>query len=308
MPLSQAFHDLAAEVNNWGRWGADDELGTLNLITDEAVRRGAACIRTGKRFSLAMDLSADGPQIGAVAGRINPVHLMTQVVYPDLGDPLGFHSSDDVITMGLQAATHWDALAHVTYAGRMWNGFDVTTVTPRGASKCGIEKVQTLVGRGVLLDVARAHGLDRLEGGTPVEGADLDAAAELAGTTVEPGDIVLVRTGQVQHFLAGDKVAYTHPAAGLSMGSSRWFREHDVAAVATDTMIFEVWPPQSMDAILPVHLLNIVEMGLTQGQNWVLEELAADCAADGVYTFWLDASPLPVLGGCGAPVNPVAVK
>jgi len=92
------------------------------------------------------------------------------------------------------------------------------------------------------------------------------------------------------------------------MESSRWFRQKDVAAVATDTMIFEVWPPESMDAMLPVHLLNIVEIGLTQGQNWVLEELAADCAADGVYTFWLDASPLPVVGGCGSPVNPVAVK
>ena len=308
MPLPQAFHDLAAEVNNWGRWGDRDQLGTLNLITDDVVQRGAACIRTGKRFSLAMALSPDGPQIGVVPGRINPIHLMTQVVYPDLGDPLGFHSSDDVITMGLQAATHWDALAHVSYAGRMWNGFDVNSVTPRGAGTCGIDRVKTLVGRGVLLDVARALGVDRLEGGHVITGEDLDAAQELANVEVEPGDIVLVRTGHVQHFLAGDKMSYAHPSPGLSMASAPWLRTHDVAAVAIDTMVFEVWPPERDDCVLPVHLLHVVEMGLTQGQNWVLEELAEDCAADGVYAFWLDASPLPVRGGCGSPINPVAVK
>lgn len=308
MPLPREFHELAASVCNWGRWGSDDELGTLNLITPEAVLRGVASVRDGRRFSLAMRLSAAGPQIGVVPGRVNPVHLMTQVAYPDTGDPDGFCSSDDVVVMGLQAATHWDALAHVSYGGRMWNGFPMGSVTPAGARRCGIHRVRTVVSRGVLLDVARARGVDRLEPGLALTAADLDAAEALAGVRVEPGDVVLVRTGHVQLFLAGDRGAYAAPSPGLSTRTVPWLRARDVAAVATDTMVFEVWPPERADTVLPVHLLHVVEMGLTQGQNWVLEELGADCAADGRYTFLLEASPQPVLGGCGSPVNPVAVK
>jgi kynurenine formamidase len=92
------------------------------------------------------------------------------------------------------------------------------------------------------------------------------------------------------------------------MQSAAWFHEHDVAAVATDTGVFEVYPWENPEMVMPLHLLHIVEMGLMQGQNWVLDELAADCADDGVYDFLLEASPLPFVGGAGSPVCPVAVK
>nr|MDT0667211.1 cyclase family protein [Micromonospora sp. DSM 115978] len=141
--------------------------------------------------------------------------------------------SDDVVTMALQAATHWDALAHASYDGRIYNGFPAASVTAAGAAHCGIDKVGPLVGRGVLLDVARVHGVDRLPGGHAITGADLDAAAELGRVTVAPGDVVLVRTGQMQLLHRRKKVEYMAPTGGLSLRSVEWMRDHDVAAVAT---------------------------------------------------------------------------
>jgi kynurenine formamidase len=307
MALPEWFHELAKKVNNWGRWGPDDEIGTINLITPDLVRNAAGCVKTGKRFALALPLSErEGIQLGFMPGRINPLRTMVQINNPITGDPDAVCTSDDVVVMGLQCATHWDGLGHVSYADRLWNGFPASTITASGASKCGIHKVKTLIGRGVLLDVARAKGLDRLASDYAVTADDLDAACELGRVNVGPGDIVLVRTGQTA--LLPDKMAYSHPAPGLSFKTVEWFHAHDTAAVATDTLAFEIFPPEDPNVMLPVHLLHLVEMGMTQGQNWALEALAADCADDGVYEFLLDATPQPFTNAVGSPVNPVAVK
>jgi kynurenine formamidase len=260
------------------------------------------------RFSLAIPLGASGPQTGGIRGRENPKRTMIAVGQRLSRDPDGVRFNDDVVTMGLQAATHWDSLAHVTYSGRMYNGHPVSSVDEAGASRCGIDRVRSLVTRGVLLDVARATNVDRLEGGRAIGPGDLDAAEALAGVRVEPGDAALVRTGQMQLLRAGDRERYGHPSPGIGMSAVPWFREHDVAAAATDNLTFEVYPPERDDLAFPVHLLHLVEMGLTQGQNFDLEQLAADCAEDGVYEFLLDASPLPFERGLGSPVNPVAIK
>jgi kynurenine formamidase len=233
---------------------------------------------------------------------------MVQINNPVTGDPSDFSSSDDMVVMGLQCATHWDGLAHVSYDGRMYNGHPPSSVTAFGASVCGIHKIRTLVTRGVLLDVARTRGTTRLEGGYAITAADLDAAEARAGLEVGSGDVVLVRTGQMELLAQGDKVTYGSLTPGLSTMTVEWFRHRDVAAVATDTLVFEVWPGEDDAAILPVHLLHLVEMGMTQGQNWVLDELAEDCAADGVYEFLLEASPQPFTNATGSPVNPVALK
>jgi kynurenine formamidase len=305
MPLPPEFHELAKKVNNWGRWGADDERGTLNLLTDEAVRRGLACARTGRRFLLAIPLSEEGPQSGAVPGRTNPARSMTAIHKP-LVDPSGHSYSDDVVSMGLQAGTHWDSLVHVTYDGRLWNGLDPSVVSERGAARAGIDKAGVIAGRGVLLDVARARGESRLPGGYGITPDDLDASS--AGVEVASGDIVLVHTGQIQVFKEGNRKAYANPSPGLTLATSLWFHERDVAAVATDSLTFEVYPSERKDALLPVHLLNLTEMGLTQGQNFDLEELSEACAADGIYDFFLEATPEPFVGGLGGPVAPVAIR
>jgi len=309
MPLPEWFHELAREVSNRGRWGDDDELGTMNLITPEATLRGVECAKTGRSFSLALPLHHDGPQTGRIPNRINPIHTMIGINTPFMGDPQKTCLSDDIVVMGTQSATHWDGLAHASYEGRLYNGFPATTVIAEaGATKCGIEKVKSIVTRGVLLDVALVKGVRRLDAGYAITAEDLDTAAAKAGLSVESGDIVLVRTGQQEHLFAGDKDAYRLPAPGLSSKTVKWFRSRDVAAVATDTFSFEVWPGEDEEVLLPVHLLHLVEMGMMQGQHWFLDDLAEDCAKDGVYEFLLHASPEPIAGGTGSPVNPVATK
>ncbi|KUL48999.1 cyclase [Streptomyces sp. NRRL F-4489] len=307
MPLPQEFHDIARRVNNWGRWGPDDEIGTLNLITPEVVRAAAAAVRSGRRVPLALPLHRDGVQTGMIPGRINPLHTMVAINHEIFG-PDTVASSDDAVTMGLQAGTHWDGLAHVSHSGRLYNGRPATAITAhRGATALGIEKAAPLVSRGVLLDVARAHGTDRLPGGYAVTPDDLAAAEELAGTAVRSGDIVLVRTGQLRHYLAGDREAYAMPSPGLSVRTPEWFHAREVAAVANDTLTFEVFPPEIEGLWLPVHALHLVEMGMLQGQNWNLEELSEVCAEEGRYAFLLCAMPEPFRGGTGSPVAPVAI-
>ena len=312
MAVPAVFTDVAARVRNWGRWGPDDEIGTLNLIDEAARRRGAAAVVSGQAFALGLPLSeAEGIQLGFVEGRVNPTRTMVQVNQPVNADqPDWVCFSEDVLTLATQCATHWDALAHSSYGGVIYNGYPASTVSADGAARCGIHRLGTVVSRGVLLDVARALGRDVLEPGYPISPGDLDAARELAQVALEPGDIVLVRTGQMVHLAPGrrDLVAYTWPSPGLTIETAEWFHRHDVAAVATDTLVFEVYPSQHEDAYLPVHLLHLVEMGLTQGQNWVLDALAEDCAADGRYAFLLDATPLPLTQGLGTPLNPVALK
>ncbi|MFF6876894.1 cyclase family protein [Streptomyces sp. NPDC012474] len=307
MSLPDAFHDIAKRVNNWGRWGSDDEIGTLNLITDEVVRRAAATVRTGRRIPLALPLQQDGVQTGMIPGRVNPLHAMVQINQEIFG-PGTVACSDDVVTMGLQAATHWDALPHVSHSGRLYNGRPAHTVTAHGgAGFSGIGTVRHVVSRGVLLDVARARGTDRLDGGYAVTPEDLDAAEELAGTRVRAGDVVLVRTGQIRACLAGDRHGYAHPSPGLSIRTPEWFHARDVAAVANDTLTFEVFPPEVEDLWLPVHALDLVEMGMPQGQNWNLEKLSTACGEEGQYAFLLTATPEPFTGATGSPVAPVAV-
>ncbi|MFC1409326.1 cyclase family protein [Streptacidiphilus sp. N1-12] len=302
------FRDIAKRVNNWGRWGAADEIGTLNLITPEVVRAAVATVRTGRRFTLALPLQQQGVQTGLIPGRVNPLHTMTALNWEMFG-PGAIATSDDVVTMGLQAATHWDGLGHVSHGGRIWNNRPAASITPHeGAAFSGVEKAPPLVSRGVLLDVARARGATRLAGDHAVTPEDLEAAQELAGTAVRAGDVVLVRTGQIQYYLGGDREAYSFPSPGLSLRTPEWFHARDVAAVANDTLTFEIFPPEVDGLYLPVHALDLVEMGMMQGQNWNLEALAADCAEDGVYEFLLSAPPEPFTGGVGAPVVPVAVK
>ncbi|WP_327156287.1 cyclase family protein [Streptomyces tubercidicus] len=307
MPLPQEFHDIAERVNNWGRWGDDDEIGTLNLITHQVVREAAAAIRSGHRIPLALPLRHDGVQTGVIPGRVNPLHTMTAVNQEIFG-PGTVATSDDVVTMGLQAATHWDGLAHVSHSGRLYNNRPADSVTAHGgATRLGVEKATPAVSRGVLLDVARVHGTERLPGGHAVTPEDLDAAEELAGTAVRSGDVVLVRTGQLRHYLDGDRQAYAFPSPGLSLRTPEWFRARDVAAVANDTLTFEIFPPEIEDLWMPVHALHLVEMGMPQGQNWNLEELSAACAEEGRYAFFLSAMAEPFVGGTGAPVAPVAI-
>src|ERR1700674_2810972 len=250
VPLSpsipSSFGALAARVSNWGRWGPEDQLGTLNLIDRAARLRGVASVRDGEPFPLGLPLSAEeGIQLGFIEGRVNPTRTMLSVNEVMGQDPGWIAFSEDVVTMAMQCATHWDSLAHAAYGagpdGRsLYNGVPASSITEAGASRLGIHLITSLVSRGVLLDVARSMGSEILDPGYPITPEDLDAACAFGGVRVEPGDVVLVRTGQPAHLalpgrpgLGGsdpvrDLMAYSSPSPGLTMATAEWFHRHDV--------------------------------------------------------------------------------
>ncbi|MFH8759232.1 cyclase family protein [Streptomyces atroolivaceus] len=307
--------EAAKAYSNWGRWGADDVLGTLNFL-DEAKRREAATlIRRGVSFSLAQSFDMDGPQKGW-RRRTNPVHTMldtgTDAALGLQGFPHGLGGADDVIAMPLQCSTQWDGLGHIFDHGKAWNGRDAAkTVTSEGDLVTGIEHMAPHVaGRGVLLDVGRTIGEDgELPDGFAITEEHLTATAGAQGVTVGRGDIVLVRTGQLARARRDGWGDYAGGAApGLSFTTAGWLHGSEIAAIATDTWGFEVRPNEFDVAFQPLHQVAIPNIGLLIGEMWDLEALAADCAADGAYAFWLTAAPLPITGAVGSPINPIAVK
>src|SRR5207248_7856238 len=200
MPLTAELAQLAARVSNWGRWGVDDQRGTLNLITPEAVVRGLASARQGHVFSLAIPFDQNGPQWDTVhmPERTNPELRTHTVNVAFTGDRRDFTTSDDSFRMGSQAATHWDAIAHVGYDGKLYNDTpDAVVRADGGAARLGIEHFGPVVTRGVLVDIARAHGVERFDDNYAITGDDLEAATRAAGVAVQPGDALLVRTGQM---------------------------------------------------------------------------------------------------------------
>ena len=317
----------ALAYSNWGRWGADDVLGTVNFITDELRLAAAALVRRGASFSLSQRFDMDGPQRGW-RRRTNPVHTMldtgTDAALGHQGFPHGIGGADDVIAMPLQCSTQWDGLGHIFDHGRAWNGRDAArTVTSDGDLVTGIEQLaRPVCGRGVLLDVARviapslgpaADGTDAARGELPdgfaITTEHLTATAAAHGVTVGRGDLVLVRTGRHARALREGWGEYAGGASpGLSFTTAGWLHRTEIAAIATDTWGFEVRPNEFDEAFQPLHQVAIPNMGLLIGEMWALEELAADCAADGVYEYLLTAAPLPITGAVGSPVNPIAVK
>ena len=303
------------KYRNWSKWGAEDQLGTLNYITPAKIAEASGLVKQGKVFSLALSLDNKGPQRGNM-NRFNPVHSMLA----DGGDwaagerPFanGMGGADDVVTMPLQCATHWDALSHIFDHGKMWNGYDSREVTSGGARRNGIEKsAGRLVSRGVLLDIAHFKGVTSLDDGYAITENDLLGCIEAQGQTahVGTGDIVLLRTGQLGRarstgwgtFAGGD-------APGLSFHTIDWLQRTQIAAIASDTWGIEVRPNEFAGAFQPFHQVVIPNMGLTLGEMFELDALAADCANDGIYEFLLVAAPLPFTGAVGAPVNPQALK
>ena len=310
----ETVRQLAKKFRNWGKWGAADELGTLNYITPEKITAAARLVRLGKVISLAIPFDSNGPQTG-FGGRTNPMHFMLQ----DGGDVAsgaqdfiaGLRYCDDAITMPLQCATQWDALSHIYFDGKMYNDRGPEMVNSNGARANSIDKLKNkIVSRGVLLDMPRYKSKNWLEPGEAIYPADLDGAAAQEQVAVGRGDIVLIRTGQIAQVKA-DKSWGKYaggPAPGLSLTCVEWLAKNEIAGYATDTWGTEVIPNETVDVFQPLHCVAIVNMGMLVGEIFNLEDLAADCAADGVYEFMFVAPPLPITGAVGSPINPQAIK
>jgi kynurenine formamidase len=312
--MADFVRDTGKRLRNWGKWGPDDERGTLNYITPETIVKAASLIKRGAVFSLAIPFNAKGPQINQPR-RFNPIHRM-MITGPDcttgaIPFPGGVGFSDDMVIMPLQCATQWDALSHCFEDGVMWNGYSANEVSSRGAKRNGIDKVAAgVVARAVLLDIPRVKGVRWLEPGYGITADDLDAAVTAERVDIHAGDVVLVRTGHMT--LCKDRGEWgTYAggdAPGLSFYTADWAQQKQIAAVATDTWGMEVRPNEFPNTYQPLHQVFIPNMGLTIGEIFNLDDLADDCANDGVYECFFVAPPLPITGAVGSPINPLAIK
>lgn len=310
-----AIEKAASELSNWGRWGEDDQIGTLNNVSPEDIVDAGRLIKKGKVFALGLSLK-EPIQSGLFGGRWNPIHTMlatgTDAKSGNQDQPFPYlRYADDAINMPCQASTQWDALCHIFHGDKMYNGFDAALVDARGAKKLGIENVRDkMVGRGVLLDVARFKGVESLDDGYAITNEDLDGCALAQRVKIRKGDFVIVRTGHQERCLAKkDWTGYAGgDAPGFAFETCYWLREKDVAAICSDTWGCEVRPNEAKDANQPWHWVVIPAIGISMGEIFYLKELAQDCASDRVYEFFFSAPPLHLPGGAGSPINPQAIK
>ena len=285
------------ELSNWGRWGADDEKGTVNLITPARRKAAAALVTEG--FSVS--LSRDTDETAAPDNGTPFVHKMS--------DPVaGAFNMDeyDIFFHGF-AYTHLDALSHVFYNGRMYNNFPASSVTRTGAGKLAVTAYRDgIAGRGVIVDIARLKGVPYLDGSTAVYPEDLDAWEKSTGVRIGAGDIVFVRTGRWARRVAKGPWDPGAESAGLHASSARWLKARDVAVFGSDTS-GDVRPSGVDGFDFPVHHLLLVAMGTPMFDQCDLEAVASAAASRKRWTFFVTAAPIRAVGGTGAPVNIVAI-
>ncbi|NNM70948.1 cyclase family protein [Enterovirga sp. DB1703] len=310
-----AIYEAAEKLKNWGRWGAEDRIGTLNHVTPEMVREAAKLVRTGQVFAMGIPLDNKGPQSGLFGGRWNPIHTMlatgTDAIAGRFDHTNKLRYADDALNMPVQAATHWDSLGHIFLDDKMYNGLDARLVDGGGVQELGIEHTRAkMVGRGVLLDVARYKGVDWLDDGYGISNDELDATARAQGVEVRKGDFVIIRTGQMERCLHegkwGDYAGGDAP--GVKFENCYWSYAREIAAICSDTWGVEVRPNETTEVQQPWHWVVIPAIGLTMGEMFYVKELAEACAADGVYEFFFTGPPLVISGGTGSPINPLAIR
>jgi kynurenine formamidase len=324
LPSSSQVRTYLEDLNNWGRWGPDDQRGTLNLIQREHRVAAARLVTEGRTVSCARDLITafghpdNNAQMYYVASgegvhRVDSVPP-TALGYGDLGSAVEFVG---LVFHGIDV-THVDAPAHLFYKGRLYNDRPSGLVTSEhGALWAAVTQMSDgIVGRGVLLDVPRAEGVDALEAGRAVTPEELEATAASQGVSVGPGDIVLLRTGRwhehssasgaASHEDVNDHARWGH-MSGWHPACLPWLRERDVSVIGCDGPQ-EALPPVYSDALdMTVHVFALVVMGMPLLDNCDLEQLSVVCAELGRWEFQFIVSPLRVTGGSGSPINPVAV-
>jgi kynurenine formamidase len=296
-PLTAADVDgYRTSLSNWGRWGDDDQLGTLNLLRPEHTVAAAALVRTGRRVSCARSLPTE-----PAVDNLRPVeHHMVGTATEGYGaDWFGMAPHG-------YATSHLDALCHIFWDGRLYGGRPAEIVTAHGALELGIHQLANgAVGRGVLLDIPLALGVDALEPGTPITVDDLETAEARAGVQVGTGDILLVRTGRWRWRAEHGPWDPRARLAGLHASCLPWLHQREVAMLGSDG-VSDVHPSHIDDVRLPVHTVGIVAMGLSLLDNLDLDALASACAEAGGAEFLLTVAPLVLEGGTASPVNPIA--
>jgi kynurenine formamidase len=303
------------DLSNWGRWGVDDRLGTLNLITPHIRQSAAGLVEAGAVVPLSYDIDPENP---------DPLHSGIGVIQRFMGIGEFEHHAGrgvcrvDAVTeyVGLSAHggnTHVDGLGHYSWDGKNYNGFDVAenTTSIGGSKKLSVHQAcEGIVGRGVLLDMCALHGVEWLEPGHAISPDELRAAEDLQGVTVTTGDILLIHTGDAARTIAlgpaGERPP--HARAGLGAGCLPLLRERDIAALGSDA-IQDVQPSgyDSLDLFRPVHTVSLVALGLWLIDNMALTELARTCAELRRWSFFFAMLPWRMVGVTSCATNPIAM-
>jgi kynurenine formamidase len=295
MPRNAAEYDeLFQEVKNWGRWGANDQLGAANLVTEAKRRQAAALVKTGLTVSL-----AHNPITEQADDNASPFeHTMNK----------GFTTDTYRVSYHGYAHSHLDALCHILYKDQTYNGYARADVnTEKGCTKLSIDTLkQGVITRGILLDIPRLKGVPYLEPGTPVYQEDVEAWEKQARVKVGPGDAVLLRTGRWARRAQMGPWPVGRSAAGFHASIATWLKARDVAFVGSDAAS-EVMPSLVEGVNLPVHTLVITALGINILDNQDLERLAETAARLKRWEFQLVINPVPVTGGTGSPLNTLAV-
>ena len=308
---------LADAPSNWGKWGPDDEVGSLNYLGPEQVLAAVGLVTSGKTFTL-QRLIGDPKGDPVWPGR-TPAER-TQILDESNWDegaggpayPGGLHYADDKINAFLQGSTQYDALGHVWFDGKIWNGYDART-TIGGLDKASVEPIaqRGIVGRAVLLDMARFRGKDNLAAAETFTHEDLLACAAAQGVTIEKRDILIIRTNFLKLFFElGDAFyeGFCEPGLVYSPELVQWFQDMEIPNLVTDTIANEVTTDPNNGVALVLHNALMRNLGVTLTEIADLELLAEDCAVDKQYAFLYVAAPLKVALGSGSPVNPVVIK
>jgi len=305
----------AGSLSNAGRWGADDERGTLNLIGPQARIAAARLVTAGRTVSCAWPMDdKDAPD--QVYGRMHRHMLVTgqgngDPDAPDTADNLKRGASEylGLVFHGLHI-THLDGLCHQFWDNRMYNGFPASEVTSySGARRLAVTTAASgIVTRGVLLDAARSRGVPWLEPGTSVGPVELDRIASEQGVELAAGDAVLLRTGYGAHRRTAGRMNVKEVGqSGWGAACLPWLRDRDVALIGSDTAQDVIPGPYQSFGHGPIHMLGIAVMGLWLLDNCDLEELSRTCAELGRWEFQFVVAPLPIVGGTGSPVNPLGI-
>jgi len=292
---------LMTELSNWGRWGKDDQLGTLNLITPAKRKEAAGMVKEGVAISLAHDILKEKAEDNA-----QPFNQTVQP-RPQNFNGTGFGGDTYSVSYHGFAHTHMDALWHANYQGKMYNGYSIDTITPDGGTKDSILVAKNGVfTRGVLMDIAKLKNVEYLEPGTPIYPEDLDAWEKEAKVKVSSGDVIFIRTGRWARRSAKGPWNVGRSAAGLHASCAKWLKSRDVAVLASD-VAQDVSPSQVAGVGLPIHQIVLVALGLYIFDNCDLEQLSQETAKRKRWAFLVTAAPLAVPGGSGSPINPTVI-
>jgi kynurenine formamidase len=290
---------MMSSLSNWGRWGQEDQLGALNLITPEKRRKAAALVEEGVTISLARPVIKE-------AIDSSPAFVHRMVNLPREGEEIASSADEYAVRYHGFTQTHLDGLCHLLYKGKMYNGYSYKEVTATGARKLSVLNIKNgIFARGVLMDMPRHLDVRYLEGNRAIYPQDLEAWEKKAGLKVESGDVLLIRTGRWTRRELGGPWDIMKNSAGLHASCLPWLKKRDVAVVGSD-LALDVLPSQVKGFELPVHWVCGVAMGMPILDNCDLEKLSAEANARKRWSFLLTVAPLAVEGGTGSPVNPLA--